>query len=86
MAEDVNVEYGPRYYGPPLYAVHNHGVMADLAVIRAADLVGRRDWQTRSINRLAANAPLAWTSLGTTHEQSSSYHVFNVALWARSPT
>ncbi|MGZ4603773.1 MAG: hypothetical protein ACXV0U_09270 [Kineosporiaceae bacterium] len=81
MAEDVNVEYGTRYYGPPLYAVHNHGVMADLAVIRAADLVGRRDWQTRSINRLAANAPLAWTSLGTTHEQSSSYHVFNVALW-----
>jgi hypothetical protein len=81
MQEDVNVEYGPRYYGPPLYGVHNHGVMADLAVIRAADLLGRKDWQTRSMNRLVTNAPLTWTSAGTTHEQSSSYHVFNVALW-----
>ncbi|HVN13377.1 MAG TPA: hypothetical protein VMT69_14880 [Kineosporiaceae bacterium] len=81
MTEDVNVQYGPRYYGPPLHAVHNHGVMADLAIVRAADLLGRKDWQTRSITRLTTNAPQAWTSLGTTHEQSSSYHVFNVALW-----
>ena len=81
MAADVAVQYGSRYYGPPLHGVHNHGVMADLAIVRAADLLGRTDWQTRSINRLAANAPLPWTPAGTTNEQSSGYHVFNVALW-----
>jgi hypothetical protein len=86
MAQDVNVQYGPRYYGPPRYPVHNHGVMADLAVIRAADLLGRTDWRTKSINRLIANAPLPWTIRGVTYEQSSSYHVFNVALWGEVVT
>lgn len=81
MAEDVAVQYGPRFYGPPLYNVHNHGVMADLAVVRAADLLGNKTWQAKSINRLVADAPLAWTPAGATHEQSTSYHVFNVALW-----
>ena len=81
MAKDVNVQFGPRYYGPPSYIVHNHGVMADLAVVRAADLVGRADWSKRSISRLVANAAGPWTPVGTSIEQSSGYHLFNVALW-----
>ncbi len=80
-AKDVQVQFGPRYYRPPSHIVHNHGVMADLAVVRAADLLGRRDWSDRSIARLLTNARGAWTAAGTSIEQSSSYHVFNVALW-----
>ncbi len=86
MQEDVNVQYGPRFYGPPRYAVHNHGVMADLAVVRAADLLARKDWRTKSINRLVADAPGAWTTGHVTIEQSSSYHRFNVALWGEVVT
>jgi hypothetical protein len=83
MAAEVNVEFGPRYYGPPRFIVHNHGVWADLGVVRAADLLGRRDWATRSINRLLTNAPKPWTPAGTSIEQSSSYHLFNVRLWGQ---
>jgi hypothetical protein len=83
IAAEVNVEFGPRYYGPPRYIVHNHGVWADLGVVRAADLLGRSDWATRSINRLLANAPKPWTRTGTSIEQASSYHLFNVDLWGQ---
>jgi hypothetical protein len=83
IAADVSVEFGPRYYGPSRYIVHNHGVWADLGVVRAADLLGRKDWATRSINRLLTNAPQPWTPAGTSIEQSSSYQVFNVELWGQ---
>jgi hypothetical protein len=83
MAADVGVEFGPRYYGPSGYMVHNHGVWADLGVARAADLLGRQDWAARSIDRLLADATKPWTPAGTSIEQSSSYHLFNVALWGR---
>jgi Heparinase II/III-like protein/Alginate lyase len=82
MEADVAVQYGWRFYGPPYKAaVHNHGVMADHAVIRAAALLGRKDWLDRSLNRLQAAAPGAWTPQGVNREQSSSYHVFNTVLW-----
>jgi hypothetical protein len=81
MQADVAVQYGWRFYGPPRWPVHNHGVMADLAVLRAADLLGRRDWRARSIKRLVSEAPLAWTRGGSTREQASTYHVVNVRLW-----
>jgi hypothetical protein len=81
IAQDVNVQYGPRFYGPPGHPVHNHGVWADLAIIRAGDLLGRKDWNSRSIARLVRNAPGAWTPAGTTIEQSSLYHLFNLSVW-----
>ena len=82
MQADVAVQYGWRFYGPPYKAaVHNHGVMADHAVIRAAVLLGRTDWLNRSLDRLQAAAPGAWTPQGVNREQSSSYHVFNTLLW-----
>jgi hypothetical protein len=82
MQADVAVQYGWRFYGPPYKAaVHNHGVMADHAVVRAGDLLGRKDWVDRSLNRLQASAPGAWTPQGVNREQSSSYHVFNTVLW-----
>jgi Heparinase II/III-like protein/Heparinase II/III N-terminus len=80
---DVAVQYSDRFYGPPLHAVHNHGVMADLYVLEAADLLGRTAWRDRSIARLKSEAPQAFTAAGTSKEQSSSYHVFNVSLWFR---
>jgi hypothetical protein len=82
MEADVAVQYGWRFYGPPYKAaVHNHGVMADHAIVRAGDLLGRKDWVDRSLNRLQASAPGAWTPQGVNREQSSSYHVFNMTLW-----
>lgn len=84
MTADVNVQYGTRYYGPPLHGVHNHGVMADLAVIHAGDLLKRTDWLNRSMDRLLTNSPSPWTPSGMTIEQSSSYHLTNVILWRQA--
>jgi hypothetical protein len=81
LVAGVAVQYGPRFYGPPKYPVHNHGVMADRGIIAAADLLNRSDWRARSITRLVSEAPLPWTKAGWTKEQSSSYHLFNVRLW-----
>lgn len=82
MAADVAVQYGPRFYGPPLHPVHNHGVMADIAIIHAAELLGRTDWLNHSITRLSAAAPVAWSPAGLTKEQSSGYDLVNVHLWS----
>ncbi len=81
MVADVAVQYSWRYYGPPNHGVHNHGAMADHAVIRAGELLGRKDWINRSLNRLRASAPGAWGPTGVNREQSSGYHVFNATLW-----
>ena len=81
IADEVAVEYGPRFYGPPNHAVHNHGIMADLAILRAADLLQETDWRDQSIARLESEAPQAFTGVGTSREQSSSYHAFDVSLW-----
>jgi hypothetical protein len=81
MTNDVAVQFGPRFYGPPYHPVHNHGIMADRTVIYAADLLARPTWRNQSMARLKAAAPLAFTPAGTTKEQSSAYHVFNTKLW-----
>ncbi len=80
---NVAVQFGPRYYGPPRAEVHNHGVMANLAVLKVALLLGNRQWRDRAVARLGSEARAAWTARGTTLEQSSTYHAFNVTLWTR---
>ena len=44
---------------------------------------GRKDWAVRSLSRLLTDASAPWTPAGTSIEQSSSYHLFNVELWGQ---
>ncbi|GAB96056.1 hypothetical protein KILIM_031_00280 [Kineosphaera limosa NBRC 100340] len=81
MAKEVNVQFGPRYYGPPYHAVHNHGLMANLRVVDAGTLVDRPDWVQRASARLRSESGLAFTSRGTSYEQSSQYQAINATLW-----
>ncbi|ROP31424.1 hypothetical protein EDD30_4324 [Couchioplanes caeruleus] len=78
---DVNVLLGFRYYGPPYAPVHNHGLMANLQIIRAGDHLHRADWTKRASDRLVAEAPLAFSKRGVIWEQASQYQVVNADLW-----
>jgi hypothetical protein len=81
MTADANVLLGARYYGPPRFPVHNHGLMANLRLIRAGQLLVDDAWVTKALTRMKAEAPLAFTAQGTTWEQSTQYHEVNVLLW-----
>ena len=81
MTADVDVQLGYRYYGPPMHPVHNHGVMANERLIRTGEILDRPEWVTVARDRFQREAPLAFSAKGTSWEQSSSYHQFNVALW-----
>lgn len=81
MGQEVALQFGPRYYGPPRYAVHNHGLMANLQVKRAGQLLGRTDWVTKAKNRIRYESDLAFSAQGTSMEQSAAYHLVNRSLW-----
>jgi hypothetical protein len=84
MTADVAVQFGPRYYGPPYHQVHNHGLMANLAVLHAAELLGNRKWRVKATARMRSESTLAFSRKGTSFEQSSSYQALNIRLWARA--
>lgn len=84
MAAEVAVLTGRRYYGPPYHKVHNHGLMANLAVLRAGRLLGRNAWISTALARMSTEVPLAFSRLGTTFEQSSAYQLVNVSLWQQA--
>lgn len=81
MTSDVAVQFSNRYYGPPLYSVHNHGLMANLAVVGAAELLNNPTWRNNALARIRSEAPLAFTKLGSSWEQSSMYQKVNQNLW-----
>jgi hypothetical protein len=81
MNDNVAVQFGPRYHGPPYRQVHNHGLMANVRVLRAGVLRNVASWRTRAMDRMSAEAPLAWSSRGVSWEQSSTYHKVNIDLW-----
>ncbi|WP_328474178.1 hypothetical protein OHA21_14475 [Actinoplanes sp. NBC_00393] len=83
MAADAKVLLGWRYYGPPNHPVHNHGLMANLQLVRAGDLLGMPAWKSTAVNRMSKEAPLAFSRLGTSYEQSSMYQNVNAGLWAQ---
>ncbi|MBI1377119.1 MAG: hypothetical protein GC157_06525 [Frankiales bacterium] len=70
-----------RYYGPPAYPVHNHGTMANLALLDSAALLGSPKWAATAVSRLRAELPGAFSPAGFTGEQSTAYHEFNRVLW-----
>ncbi|MEO7268340.1 MAG: heparinase II/III family protein [Knoellia sp.] len=71
-----------RYYGLPNHQPHNHGAMANLALIDSADLLGRSDWRIYAANRLVRDSGGVWTQAGLTFEQSAAYHHYNSAVWS----
>lgn len=84
MVADANVQFGSRYYGPPYRQVHNHGLMANLRVLRAGELLGHSTWVSIALNRMAHEAPLAFSAAGTSWEQSSGYQKLNTDLWQQA--
>lgn len=84
MMADAQVQVGPRYYGPPYAAVHNHGLMANLRLVRAGDLLDRPEWKRTALTRMLAEAPYAFSALGTSVEQSSMYQGMIAVLWAQA--
>jgi hypothetical protein len=86
MVADARVLLGRRYYGPPFAPVHNHGLMANLQLVRAADLIHRPAWKGTAIRRIIAEAPQAFSARGFTAEQASGYQLGNANLWDQAAT
>jgi hypothetical protein len=86
MTADANVLLGSRYYGPPNYPVHNHGLMANLQLVRAGDQLNMPTWKSTAIKRMTSEAPLAFSRVGTSYEQSSMYQNVNANLWDQAVT
>lgn len=84
MNADVAVLLGSRYYGPPNNQVHNHGLMANLQLFRAGIQLNKTAWTATAVQRMSAEAPLAFSKLGTSYEQSSQYQGVNANLWSQS--
>ena len=73
-----------RYYGPPGKQVHNHGLLANLALIQTADLTHDPDLRAFAVARLTIAAPKAFSPFGFTYEQSTDYHDVNVRQWSNA--
>jgi hypothetical protein len=84
MKADAAVQLGSRYYGPPYRNVHNHGLMANLQLIRAAQLINVPAWRSTAIRRMNAEAPRAFSPAGISYEQSSKYQEINAGLWEQA--
>ncbi len=70
-----------RYYGPPVHPPHNHGIMANLALLNASELLGRADLRTAAINRMRVAVVASFTAGGLSIEQSTSYHQAVIGKW-----
>jgi hypothetical protein len=84
MTADAGVLLGSRYYGPPNHPVHNHGLMANLQLVRSADLINRPAWKTTATKRMTTEAPQAFSKYGISYEQSSMYQLTNATLWEQA--
>jgi hypothetical protein len=84
MNANAAVLLGTRYYGPPYAPVHNHGLMANLQLFRAGTLLNKVAWRETAAERLASEAPQAFSRLGTAFEQASAYQSTNANLWSQA--
>lgn len=74
-----------RYYGLPRARPHNHGVMANLALIDTGVILGRTGLIDRAQVRLLADVGVVRDpSCGMTYEQSAPYQGVNARLWLRT--
>ena len=72
-----------RYYGLPNHLPHNHGAMANLALLDAGELLHVASWQSVAVHRLVTDSAAAFTPGGVSIEQSSGYHIGNTDLWSQ---
>jgi hypothetical protein len=74
-----------RYYGLPFHHPHNHGVMANIALIDTAAILGRDSLIDAAESRLYRDVQSVLDKrCGMTFEQSAAYHGFNVRMWRRA--
>jgi hypothetical protein len=72
-----------RYYGPPRRNPHNHGAMANRALLQAAAHFERPEWAEYARARIAAAAAITFDECGMVFEQSSTYQEHNAVLWTQ---
>lgn len=82
MEAEAKVLLGDRYYGPPNFPVHNHGLMANARLIQAGLLIDRPDWVRTASQRMKDELGQAFSPAGTSLEQSSGYQLVNANMWA----
>ncbi len=63
-----------RYYGPPYHPIHNHGTMANLALLDSATVLATPAWAKTAVTRLKAEMTGLFSPSGFTLEQSTAYH------------
>jgi hypothetical protein len=80
----VNLD-GRRYYGLPLRPPHNHGLMANLALIATGRILGRPTLVSAAESRLLTDVrAVIDPSCGMVFEQSSGYQGLNARLWTKA--
>jgi hypothetical protein len=71
-----------RYYGPPFAPAHNHGLMANHALITSGLILHRQPLITIAARRLSRDVQsVRDRGCGMTFEQSARYHRVNTRLW-----
>lgn len=73
-----------RYYGPPRWPPHNHGLMANLALLRSGVLLGREDWRNYAVSRLRVAIDASFTTAGSAIEQSVAYGRVIMSKWSEA--
>ncbi|MFC6021721.1 hypothetical protein ACFP2T_36845 [Plantactinospora solaniradicis] len=81
MEADARVLLGSRYYGPPGFSIHNHGLMSNLELTYAAALIDRPAWQQTARTRMVSESSQSFSNIGISWEQSSMYQEVNAVLW-----
>lgn len=77
---DANMDPN-RYYGPPRFRAHNHGLMADRELLNAASLLGRPELAAVAVERLLRQHAQMYDACGLNYEQATSYQFLHVSLW-----
>lgn len=72
-----------RYYGPPRRKPHNHGAMANRALLQTAEQFSRPEWADFARSRIAEAAARTFDECGMVFEQSASYQEHNTLLWSK---
>jgi len=72
-----------RYYGRPRTAPHNHGAMANFALVLAARAFDRPEWEAEAFKRFQRDFSEVFAECGSDGEQSAPYLLHNHRLWQR---
>lgn len=80
MSAAANIDM-TRYYGLPNTPPHNHGLMANLALLESGTLLGKPGWRQFAVDRLTRDSAGAFTPSGVSIEQASEYWQANAIAW-----